>query len=131
VTEEDGPARELVFVYNADSGLFNAMADAAHKLLSPDTYSCNLCRVTYGWVAERGAWRDFVRSLPLPCTFLHRDEFRSRYQGVDTPLPAVLVVRDGEPTVCIDAATLNSCADLDALMELVRRHCARGGPAVA
>jgi len=30
---------ELLFVYNADSGLFNSVADAAHKILAPSTYS--------------------------------------------------------------------------------------------
>ena len=45
----DRPSRvELLFVYNADTGLFNTVADAAHKILSPSTYSCNLCKVTYG-----------------------------------------------------------------------------------
>ena len=29
----------LLFVYNADSGLFNTMADIGHKLLSPETYA--------------------------------------------------------------------------------------------
>ena len=38
-----GTAPTLVFVYNADSGVFNALADAAHKIFSPRTYACNLC----------------------------------------------------------------------------------------
>jgi hypothetical protein len=113
----------LVFVYNADSGLFNTMADAAHKVFSPDTYSCNLCRVTYGWFTERGAWRDFIAALELPCTFLHRDELRARYPGLDLALPAVLRVTDGVPAVCIDAAALNACADVESLMALVRERC--------
>jgi hypothetical protein len=114
---------ELVFVYNADSGLFNTMADAAHKIFSPATYGCNLCRVTYGWLTERGVWRDFIASLGLPCTFLHRDELRARHPALDLELPAVLRLEGGEPRVCIDAAALNACADLDALMDLVRRRC--------
>ena len=34
--------KSIVFVYNADSGLFNMVTDTAHKMLSPDTYECNL-----------------------------------------------------------------------------------------
>ena len=36
----------LLFVYNADTGLFNALADSAHKILSPQTYQWVLCEVT-------------------------------------------------------------------------------------
>ncbi len=31
-------AKSIVFVYNADSGLFNALPDIAHKTFSPATY---------------------------------------------------------------------------------------------
>jgi len=36
----------LLFVYNADTGRFNRLADAAHKVLSPQAYQCVLCKVT-------------------------------------------------------------------------------------
>jgi len=38
----------LIFVYNAESGTMNSAIDFAHKMLSPETYECNLCRITYG-----------------------------------------------------------------------------------
>jgi len=121
----DSPSRvELLFVYNADSGLFNSMADAAHKILSPSTYNCNLCKVTYGWFTERTQWRGFVESLNVPCTFLHRDELRQRHPELGSePLPAVFRVTDGKATRCVDAETLNTCADLDALITLIRERC--------
>jgi hypothetical protein len=119
-----GPGQELIFVYNADSGLFNAMADAAHKLFSPDTYACNLCKVTYGWMTEKRAWRAFVEQLPMPVRFLHRDELRRDFPAVHIALPAVLR-RDGDadPEVCIDAEALNRCAAIDDLIGLVRARC--------
>ena len=121
----DSPSRvELLFVYNADSGLFNSMADAAHKILSPSTYSCNLCKVTYGWFTERSQWRSFVESLDAQCSFLHRDELQRRHPELSgEPLPAVFRVVDGKAGQCIDADTLNSCADLDALIALIRERC--------
>jgi hypothetical protein len=121
----DRPSRvELLFVYNADSGLFNTLSDAAHKILSPSTYSCNLCKVTYGWFAERSQWRSFVESLDAQCSFLHRDELRRRHPELSgEPLPAVFRVVDGKAAHCIDADTLNECVDLDALIALIREQC--------
>jgi len=38
---------KLIFVYNADSGLLKGIKDLIHKNVSPDTYPCSLCAVTY------------------------------------------------------------------------------------
>ena len=117
---------ELLFVYNADSGLFNAVADAAHKVFSPATYQCNLCKVTYGWLTERTAWRRFVAELPVRCTFLHRDELKARYRTLNVALPAVLCITNDTPAVCLDADALGGCADVDDLIGLVRARCLGG-----
>ncbi len=113
----------LLFVYNADTGLFNTLADAAHKILSPQTYQCALCKVTYGWLQERRAWRDFLDTLDADCEFLHRDELRARFTDLDMALPAVLCLVDGQPTLCIDAQRLQDCRDLNELIGLVRGVC--------
>ena len=57
----------LLFVYNADSGLFNTMADIGHKIFSPQTYSCLLCALTHGYFRERDEWRRFVDDNPVLC----------------------------------------------------------------
>ena len=113
----------LLFVYNADTGLFNTLADAAHKILSPQTYHCVLCKVTYGWFQERRAWRAFLDTLDADCEFLHRDELHARFPDVAVTLPAVLCLGDGQPTLCIDTQRLRACRDLDELMGLVRALC--------
>jgi hypothetical protein len=37
---------ELIFVYNADSGILNLLKDAVHKLLKAETYPCSPCAPT-------------------------------------------------------------------------------------
>jgi len=37
----------LIFVYNANGGLVNSWLDTAHKIVSPSTYSCSLCAITF------------------------------------------------------------------------------------
>ena len=39
---------QLIFVYRANSGPTSLALDFIHKIVSPKTYSCNLCNVTYG-----------------------------------------------------------------------------------
>ena len=117
-------ASPLLFVYNADSGLFNTLGDIGHKLFSPATYPCRLCAITHGVLAERAEWRDFVESLGVSCEFIHRDQFRSRFPDVAVPLPAVFRLVDGQPRVCAKAEALTACSGLPDLKALICRDCA-------
>ena len=117
----------LVFVYNADSGVFNTLADAAHKLFSPRTYACNLCALTHTAVRMRGEWKRFLEGLGRPLEFLHADELASRYGLKDVPLPAVFT-RDGAGLKLLAGAdSVNACRTLDELERLILEGLARGG----
>ncbi|MBI5461459.1 MAG: hypothetical protein HY941_04650 [Gammaproteobacteria bacterium] len=109
----------LLFVYNADSGLFNTVTDVAHKILSPQTYSCNLCALTHGHFKIREAWVTFLETLDADCEFLHRDEFHATYGQTDVALPAVFRKTPEGLTLMVDADTLRNCASLDELKRLL------------
>ena len=113
----------LLFVYNADSGLFNTLADIGHKIFSPSTYACALCALTHGYFAERAQWRGFIEGLGCDAEFLHRDQFLERYPDQHLELPVVLRQQDGGLETCVDAASLRACADLGALQALITRRC--------
>jgi hypothetical protein len=109
----------LVFVYNADSGVFNTLADAAHKIFSPQTYACNLCALTHTAIGMRGEWKRFLDGLNSPLEFLHADELKARYGVEGVPLPAVFE-RDGERLeVSVGADSINACRTLDDLKRLI------------
>lgn len=110
----------LVFVYNADRGFFNMMADISHKVLSPSTYPCNLCALTHGAFSMRKEWRDFLAKIKLPLTFMHRDEFRKEFKLEDA-LPAIFIkdLRTEELRPFIDAPTLKALTGLEDLKRLI------------
>jgi hypothetical protein len=110
----------LVFVYNADSGLFNTLSDVAHKILSPETYACNLCALTHTAFGMRREWKKFLHHLDARLEFLHADELRGRYGMTDLALPAILLRRRGTTLESfVDAASINSCRTLDELKHLI------------
>lgn len=119
------PARPcLVFVYNADSGIFNTVSDIAHKIFAPETYSCNLCAITYGNFGMRTEWKEYLESLEADFEFLHRDELADKYGIATVTLPAILL-RNGELLdEWIGAAELNRCASIGELKKLVSRKLA-------
>lgn len=115
----------LLFVYNADSGLFNTVADIAHKILSPSTYACNLCALTHGHFKVREDWVNFLNTLDAECDFLHRDEFHAKYGRADIALPAIFEMTTGEPMLFVDAATLNACTSLYQLSSILLQRLRR------
>ncbi|GLR48022.1 hypothetical protein [Sphingomonas astaxanthinifaciens] len=90
-------AGRLIFVYNADAGLLNALKDAWAKAVSPETYPCALCATTYGAVSMRPEWKAYVKRLPFEATFLHRDEWQRANPASTEALPAIFLQRGTEP----------------------------------
>ena len=115
--------QRLLFVYNADGGTLAGLKDMFHKILSPATYPCSLCAITYGATSMQPQWRQFIKTLPMPVEFLHRDEFVRRYpRWAQHPLPAAFAAAEtGVLTPFIAAPELDA-ADLNELMKLVRQR---------
>ena len=113
--------QHIIFVYNADSGLFNTLTDFAHKMISPKTYACNLCAITHP-IRISDDWKAFVENLDKKVEFLHRDEFRSQYGNLDTALPAVFECQHGNVKMLITAEEINSCNSITDLKTLVKER---------
>jgi hypothetical protein len=110
---------KLVFVYNANEGLFNAVTDSIHKILSPSTYECRLCYYTHGLARMRKPWKQFLESLDQPMAFFHRNEFWRDYHRHDIELPSILVESDGKLEVLLAREDIEKCEDLDALISKI------------
>lgn len=109
--------QKLVFVYNADSGVFNLLTDIAHKIFSPETYSCNLCALTHSNFGMKKKWKNFLESLDLEKEFLHADEFKEKFNLQEVALPAVYRQDDdGNIEIIINALEINKCRTIDDLI---------------
>ena len=113
-----GPS--LILVYNADSGFLNAIADFVHKNVSPSTYQCNLCALTYDNRGMKGEWKDFIDDIDLDIQFLHRDELYEKYGLESVDLPAGFIKMGSNMELLIPSYEINGCSTLDELEELIR-----------
>jgi len=113
---------ELIFVYNAKSGLLNLLADAVHKIARPETYPCRLCAVTYGLTGMRSEWKAFLRHFGYPFVFLHRDELARCYGITDVQLPAVFIRKADRLRLLIGANEINQVSSLNELIDLLKAH---------
>lgn len=114
------PPLKLIIAYNAQNGLFNALNDWAHKFFSPATYDCRLCFFTYGLTGMLRPWKAYLESVPYPTVFLHREEFRRAYPGLDIRLPVILVSIGERNETLLSAGEIEAVTDLPQLIAVTR-----------
>tara|TARA_R100000306_G_scaffold665_1_gene1500 strand:- start:45116 stop:45487 length:372 start_codon:yes stop_codon:yes gene_type:complete len=110
---------KLIFVYNANSGAVNSVLDSAHKLLSPQTYQCSLCELTFRALSEKPAWKKFRTASAIEMVFLHKDEFLRQYRSKWLPkynFPIILSEENNELHIFMDAENLDT---VDGVSELI------------
>ncbi len=124
--------REIVFVYNADSGFFNLIKDVVNKAVSPSTYPCRLCALTFGNLGMRSPWKQFIDSIAISVTFLHKDEFIEQYgAATDAPTadyPCAFLEEDDSLALFISAEEIEDCSDLEELIALTSEKIAQLDP---
>tara|TARA_R110001583_G_scaffold92271_4_gene234780 strand:- start:1228 stop:1626 length:399 start_codon:yes stop_codon:yes gene_type:complete len=116
---------KLVFVYNADSGIRNAIIDSAHKILSPGTYDCKLCGITFGVFGERKIWKDFREKASSEMEFLHKDEFQKNYASKFVyafEYPVILIASNENFEVFISKEELEGLEKPEELIQLVNKR---------
>ncbi len=111
---------KLLFVYNADSGLFNSLSDYVHKVFSPKTYSCNLCKLTYGHIGMKKKWKDLISSLDVEVSFYHKDQFQKKFPGQTESYPCLYKLSGESLNLLLSSDEIAEAKDLDELTEVVR-----------
>jgi len=114
--------QELIFVYNANSGMGNALLDGAHKILDPSTYTCSLCQLTHGAFREREIWKKYRTASSISMLFLHKDEFEKEYAskfGHAFTYPIILGETNSGLQVVVRAGELKALPDANALIALL------------
>jgi hypothetical protein len=109
----------LIFVYNANAGIVAGIMDSIHKTLSPATYPCSLCAITYGAVRMDPKWKAWLKAQPFESMFYHRPDFRAAYPGVTVDLPIVLIESDGTLTPLVNADEFANAPTVHALIALI------------
>jgi len=118
-------SRRLIIVYNANAGIAAGVMDSVHKIVSPSTYPCQLCGITYGLASMKREWRTFLDGLGMDVVFHHRPDFRAAFpQVADWPLPLVAVEEGGELRVIVGAADFAGIADVPGLIRVMQSRLA-------
>ncbi len=98
----------LLFVFNADTGSFNAFLDSARKLLRLN--GCTLCSITHGLAGEKSEWRECKEEIGVPVDYVHRDEISAELRGVvGDQLPCIVAQTGTDLILLLAPDVLERC----------------------
>ena len=117
---------ELIFIYNAKSGVVNELIDFAHKIVSPEAYDCNLCVISYGAFSMKKKWSTYIKTLPFKSTFTYKDKFsKNGYSNIK--FPSVFIRSNEKLDEIISATEINEIKNLDQLIGLLNQKLYQQG----
>ena len=111
---------EIQFIYNANNGVANSLFDLAHKIISPDTYECNLCKITHGAFTENKKFKELKEKYNI--TLWHIDDYEEKFSK-ESSYP-LIIMRDERGTEKNRIATeiINKINTVDMLEDLIEVH---------
>ena len=116
---------KLIFIYNANSDKVSAVIDGLHKIVSPSTYNCSLCAITFGNFSEDKTWKAFRAESEIEMEFYHKDEFLKKFQSKWLPkfdFPILLSEENGELVVFITSEELNKLENAPQLINEIKKR---------
>jgi hypothetical protein len=115
----DYSMNSLIFVYNAESGITNALLDTGHRIFKPSDYPCALCMVTYGPFGMKSDWKKFIATLPFRITFLHRNELPTNLKNELKDFPCLVLQTKDSTNVLIKGEEFRKIKNLKTLKQKV------------
>lgn len=109
---------ELFFVYNAKTGFGNMVLDGLHKAISPSTYPCGLCAITYHAVGKRKAWKEYLEGINVPVRFYYTDSIPAEFDK-NFEYPAVLRYENSSVSLILDKQDFAAINDLNEFIVLL------------
>ena len=118
--------KELIFIYNVKSGFINELVDFAHKIISPETFDCNLCAITYDTFTMEKRWADYIQSLPINSLFTYQDKlYENNLKNVK--LPSVFLRNGTELKELLSSSEINKLNELQQLIEILDKKLKEHG----
>ncbi len=109
----------LVFVYNAKNDFMSKSLDFAHKIISPNTYQCNLCSLTYGNFGIKKEWQDFLNTIQMETKFMYANQYQQLFPNQNQTFPAIFLVQNNQWKSLMSPKDFEDLQTLQQLIQLL------------
>ncbi len=111
---------EITFVYNSKTGIANVLIDIFHKMISPDTYQCNLCKLTHDNFGKKQDFKKFLEEDHIDIRFYYKDEYEKKFgQGFEYPFVKISI---GNKDIFIKRSVINNFKDFSELQTEIKKQ---------
>tara|TARA_X000001036_G_scaffold346194_1_gene326103 strand:+ start:2476 stop:2856 length:381 start_codon:yes stop_codon:yes gene_type:complete len=108
----------IFFIYNSKDDFQTIFVDTVHKKINPDTYPCQLCKLTYDTFSRKKKWQTFLKQLSYKYFFLYKDDkFVIDNQVLEFPI--ILFVSNNNLKVLLSKKEINQSSSLDQLITMI------------
>ena len=115
--------KKIIFIYNASDNLSSVMFDFIHKIISPNTYQCSLCKITYGNFKKYDEWESYLQSIPYEIEFLYRNNYKDYYKDIEVEeFPIALIQNEDSYQIILLKKDFDSCNDLKELIQIIEKN---------
>ena len=118
ILPENKTDTKLIFIYNSKSGFINEITDLAQKMISPETYPCDLITLTYDTFAMKQEWSNYIDRLPMKTVFMYKDKITENVMK-NMELPAVFLLKNDSLINVLSEKEFNSIDDLEGLISKI------------
>lgn len=112
----------IVLVYNAKNDKISKAFDVLHKMVSPSTYQCDLCKLTHGNFGATAEWKAFLNSNTVQV--FYKDNFLKTHPKHDVEsqdFPLIIYKAKDTLKVLINKEELETISDTKALIEKIKQ----------
>ena len=94
--------------------------DFAHKIISPNTYQCNLCSLTYGNFGIKKEWQDFLNTIQMETKFMYANQYQQLFPNQNQTFPAIFLVQNNQWKSLISPKDFEDLQTLQQLIQLLK-----------
>lgn len=106
---KDTRVRELIFIFDADSGKLGVLKDSLKKVLH--LKGCPLCSITHSLSGEKKEMTECRMALGVSVDYKHRDELSEAMRAAcGVKIPSVLARTDAGYQLILEPEVLERCA---------------------
>ena len=109
----------LYFIYNANNDFISIISDFIHKEISPKTYPCELCSLSYGTFTKKNKWKEFLNELNHEYSFVYKNENHG-LEFDEKKLPMIIIKSSKETQILVTKEELKNCSNVEALINLIK-----------
>ena len=119
-SDEAFEKEKLIFIYNASDDLISVSFDFIHKIVSPSTYQCSLCKITYGNVSMHNKWKEYIYDSNYDFEFLYKNNYLEYHKDLKIEnFPVAYKYNGNSYDIFISKEEFDSYNDLDSLIQIV------------